>query len=134
MPLRILLSLACLAAAAAFVLQHRELDRCEAARTAVFAATQGEGRDREAQAIDDLREHCRGTTGILFAARSLQVEERDAQALPLAREAVEAEPGNAVAWRLLAAVSDGAESREALARLRALDPRSLKRRSGRSTR
>ena len=136
MPLRLLLSAACLAAAVAFALTLRDERRCEDARRTVFAASFGDraAQRAEAGAIATAREACRGTTAELAVAGALHGRGRDAQALPLARDAVEEEPGNPAAWRALAAVASGEEAREAELRLERLDPRSLKRSAGRSTR
>lgn len=136
MPLRVLLSAACLAAAVAFALTLADERRCEDARGTVFAAMFGdrEAARGEAAAIATARETCRGTTALLAVAGALHGRGRDAQALPLARDAVEAEPDNPAGWRALAAVASGDEAREAESRLSRLDPLSLKRSAGRSTR
>jgi hypothetical protein len=127
--LRILTALACLAAAVTFAVQWRDDRTCTDAREQVFA-TRGE----DATAIATVRETCRGTLALLNVAGALRYAGRQDQALELAREAAEAEPGNAGAWRAVAALSDGAERASALRRLERLDPRSLKRSAGRSTR
>ena len=127
--LRTLTVLACLAAAVTFALQWRDDRRCTDARERVFA-TQG----RDARALATVRSTCRGTLALLNAAGALRYAGRRDQALVLAREAAGAEPGNAGAWRAVAALASGAERASALRRLERLDPRSLKRSAGRSTR
>jgi hypothetical protein len=116
----------------------RSHNQCEDARRTVFAVTLGrQPISAQADAINNVREHCRGTTALLAVAGALHRQGRDAQALPLAREAVREEPDNAAAWSALGTVA--ASSAEALAaerRLAVLDPLrgSLNRSSGRSTR
>jgi hypothetical protein len=127
--LRILIVLVSLAVAGAFALELRADGRCQDARQEVVR-TGG----ADAQALDTLRETCRGTQSLIDAAGALRANDRDAQALELAREAVEEEPDNARAWRAVAALSTGAERSSARERLARLDPRSLNRSAGRSTR
>jgi hypothetical protein len=127
--LRILIVLVSLVAAAAFALEWRDGQRCADARNAIITS-----RGAEAGAIDTLREACRGTQARIDAAGALRAADREDQALVLAREAVEEEPDNARAWRAVAVLASGAERSAARERLRELDPRSLKRRAGRSTR
>lgn len=127
--LRTLIVLACLAAAVAFAIQYRDERRCADARTQVFKT-----RGADADALATVRETCRGTQPLLTAAGALRSAGKRAQALELAREAAEREPGNAGAWRAVAALSSGAERSAARARLARLDPRSLNRSAGRSTR
>ena len=129
MIVRALLIAACLAGAVVAIAERRDLTRCDDARADVFR-TGG----ADAAAIDAIREHCRGTGALLAAAGALRSQGRTDQALVLAREAVEAEPDNALAWRGVLALASGEEADEAEARLEELDPRSLKRSAGRSTR
>jgi hypothetical protein len=111
-------------------------NRCEDGRSAVFRAALG-GKD-DAGAVDRIRESCRGTTALISVAGALHARNRDREAADLAREATESEPDNAAAWRALAETSQApAEARAAERRFSELDPlgaRSLKRRTGRSTR
>ena len=125
--LRIPIVLACLAAAAASLMTLREHDRCEDARAAVFA-----GAD---EAVAAVREHCRGTTALLSVAGALHARGEDDQAGPLALEAARAEPEDPRAWRAVAATAapSSDEGREAVRRLRVLDP-SFRASAGRSTR
>ena len=102
---------------------------CSDARTAIVKS-----KGADAGAIDDLREHCRGTQAKIDAAGALRAADREDQALQLAREAVEDEPDNARAWRAVSVLAMGSERSAARERLRELDPRSLKRSAGRSTR
>jgi hypothetical protein len=125
--LRTLIVLISLAAAVGFALQWREEQRCEDARAAIFQEAGVE------QALDSLREHCRGTQSKIDAAGALR-DDDVRQALVLAREAVEDEPDNARAWRAVSVLATGSERSAARERLRQLDPRSLNRRAGRSTR
>ena len=125
--LRTLIVLASLAAAVAFALEYREEDRCNDARSKAFVT-------RDAESIRTILDTCRGTSAKLSVAGALRAADRDAQALELAREAAEEEPDNAAAWRAVVALSEGSERSAARERLRELDPRSLKRRAGRSTR
>ena len=127
--LRILIALACLAAAATFALQLRDEHRCSDARERIFAT-----RGADTAAIATVRETCRGTQALLTAAGALRSANRTDQALVLAREAAELEPDNAGSWRAVAALSSGAEREDAVSRLERLDPLSLKRSAGRSTR
>jgi Flp pilus assembly protein TadD len=129
--LRTLIVLASLAAAVAFAAQLREHRHCEDARAQIFRAVLTGA--PTAKAIAQIRSSCRGTTAKLAVAGALTAAGDRAQALPLAREAAEAEPENPAAWRALAAVASGTESREAERRLRALNP-SLNDSAGRSTR
>jgi hypothetical protein len=122
---------------AAFLVAHlRDHDRCEEARQDVFAAALGGGSEEDA--VDRIRESCRGTTALVSVAGALHARNRDEEAAALAREATEEEPDNAAAWRALAETTQApAEARAAEERLADLDPlgaRSLKRRAGRSTR
>jgi hypothetical protein len=99
-------------------------DRCEDARTEVFAFGLGRGGDLDA-AIERIRQSCRGTAGLVGAAAALARTDRRAEALALAREATEREPESAEAWRTLARVARGhapAEARAAERRLAELDP------------
>ncbi len=131
---RILLALASLAVAAAFALTLAEHDRCEDARTSVFATTLGKApKEGQPRAIEDVRTHCRGTTAQLNVAGALVAQGDRAQALVLAREAAGAEPDNPAAWRAVAAAPWGAVARAAERRLRGLNP-SLNASAGRSTR
>jgi hypothetical protein len=111
-------------------------DRCEGAREEVFnAALRTAGAPQDA--IDRIRESCRGTTALVSVAGALHAQGRDDEAAPLAREATEEEPDNANAWRALGETTQApAEARAAARRLAELDPRgaSLNRSSGRSTR
>lgn len=127
--LRILIVLVSLVAAAAFAMEQRQERRCADARDAIV-----ESRGAQGDAIDTLRADCRGTQAKIDAAGALRAADRDDQALVLAREAVEEEPDNARAWRAVSVLASGAERSSARERLRELDPRSLKRRAGRSTR
>ena len=127
--LRTLIVLASLAAAVAFALELRQEDRCADARQKVVRT-----RGAETSAIDALRDSCRGVQARLDAAGALRAAHRADQALVLAREAVEDEPDNARAWRAVAVLSTGSERSAARERLEELDPRSLKRSTGRSTR
>ena len=126
--LRILIVLVSLAAAAAFALELREDGRCADARERIAS-----GR-ADAAAIAAMRSNCRGTQSKIDAAGALRAGGRVDQALVLAREAVEDEPDNARAWRAVSVLATGSERSAARARLRELDPRSLKRSAGRSTR
>ena len=125
--LRTLIVLVSLTAAVAFALQWRDEQLCQDARNAIFddGAT--------AQVLADLRERCRGTQSEIDAAGALRGVDRR-QALVLAREAVEEEPDNARAWRAVSLLATGSERSAARERLRELDPRSLNRSAGRSTR
>jgi Tetratricopeptide repeat len=127
--LRILIVLVSLAGAVAFALEYREEDRCADARNRIV-----ETRGAQTDAIDTLRSDCRGTQARIDAAGALRAAGRPDQALVLAREAVEEEPDNPRAWRAVSVLATGSERSAARARLRELDPRSLKRRTGRSTR
>lgn len=127
--LRILIVLVSLAGAVLFALELGADRRCTGARGAII-----ESRARDDGALEDLSAHCRGTQPRLDAAGALRAADRDEQALRMAREAAQDEPENARAWRAVAALSTGAERSAARERLRELDPRSLKRRTGRSTR
>ena len=133
--MRVLLCLACLAVAAVVALTWAGHRTCEDARRDLFAlALRGAGQVDAARAGAGIREHCRGTDGLLAAAGALRGAGDEAQALEFAREAAAAEPENPAVWRAVAAVASGAEAREAERRLARLDPLSLKRSSGRSTR
>ena len=127
--LRILIVLVSLAVAAAFAVQWRQERRCADARERIV-----ESRGAQAGAIDTLRADCRGTQAKIDAAGALRAPDRAGQALVLARVAVEEEPDNARAWRAVSVLASGTERSSARERLRELDPRSLKRRTGRSTR
>lgn len=127
--LRILIVLVSLAAAAAFALEQRQERRCADARDRIV-----ESRGAQAGAIETLRDDCRGTQAKIDAAGALRAAGRSDQALELAREAVDDEPDNARAWRAVSVLASGAERSSARERLRELDPRSLKRSTGRSTR
>ena len=127
--LRILIVLACCAAAAVFALQYRDERSCEDARQAVFKT-----RGADTAAVADVRDRCRGTLALLNVAGALRSAGREDQALVLARQASEREPDNAGAWRAVAALSSGSERDAARAEVARLDPRSLKRSAGRSTR
>jgi hypothetical protein len=147
---RLLAAVLAFAAAAAFLVTYRDHRSCEDAREAIFQAALEQGRagpdgsddeleaGRGAGGLDDeieaVRARCRGTVGLVAVSGALAaLGDRD-QALRLAREAAASEPDNAAAWRAVAASASGAEARAAEARLAALDPRSLNRNSGRSTR
>ena len=112
-------------------------DRCEESRRAIFAETLGNARAPQ-DAIDRIRESCRGTTALVAVAGALRTQGREVEAAALAREATEEEPGSAAAWRALAATAQTpAEARAAERRLSELDPlgaRSFNRSAGRSTR
>jgi hypothetical protein len=117
----------------------RHHDRCEEARRTVFSVTLGRVPVTEqAQAIDDVREHCRGTTALVAVAGALYRQERRVEATRVAREATREEPDSAAAWAALATAAQApAEARAAERRARQLNPlgrRSLNRSSGRSTR
>ena len=116
-----------MAAAVAFALQWREEQLCQDARNGIFESGGG------AQVLADMREYCRGVQSKIDAAGALRGDDR-AQALVLAREAVDDEPDNARAWRAVSVLATGSERSAARERLRELDPRSLNRRAGRSTR
>ena len=132
---RIVVVVVCLAGVFVALGERRDADRCEDARRDVFAVAAGQApRAGEAQAIERIREHCRGTGAILAVAGALRSQGRERQALVLAREAVDAEPDNALAWRAVLVLASGDEAAEAESRLRELDPRSLNRSAGRSTR
>ena len=133
------LAAAALAVVVAFFFGARLLDheRCEDARAEVFESAlfrQGEPRE----AIDRIRESCRGTSALVAVAGALHAQGRDDIAAPLAREATDDEPDNAAAWRALAETAQTpAEARAAAERFTELDPlgaRSLNLSSGRSTR
>jgi hypothetical protein len=129
---RVVLALAALVVAGALTFTLAGHDRCQDARAQVFAASlTGEPVD---DAIEAIRERCRGTGGLLAAAGALRAQGREAQALELAREAAAAEPENAEAWGAVAAAASGEEARAAARRLEVLDPLSLRRNTGRSTR
>lgn len=134
MIVRFVLVVACLAGAAIAVAERRDLSSCDGARETVFRAAAGGDRAAERGAIDTIREDCRGTGALLNVAGALRAQGETRQALVLAREAVDDEPDNAAGWRAVLALSSGSEAEEAEGRLRELDPRSLKRSSGRSTR
>lgn len=125
--LRTLIVLVSLAAAAAFALQWREEQLCQDARNGIF---RDGGTER---VLDDLREYCRGVQSKIDAAGALR-DDDPRQALVLAREAADDEPDNARAWRAVSVLATGSERSAARERMRELDPRSLKRRAGRSTR
>ena len=125
--LRTLIVLVSLAAAVGFALQWRDDQLCQDARNAIFQ----EG--GSARVLDSLREHCRGVQSKIDAAGALR-DDDPRQALVLAREAAEDEPDNARAWRAVSVLATGSERSAARERLRELDPRSLKRSAGRSTR
>ena len=129
---RVLIVVACLAGLVVVIDQRRGLDRCDDARRQVFAIAAGASRDSEPEAIQRVRDSCRGTVGTLAVAGALRSQGRKAQALGLAREAVEDEPDNALAWRAVLLLASGDEAAEAESRLRELDPRSLNRSTGRS--
>ena len=135
--MRLLAAAAVAVVAAAFLgARLHDHDRCEEARSAVFTAALGGAEDSDA--IDRIRESCRGTTALVSVAGALHASGRDAEAARLAREATEEEPDNAAAWRALAQTAQApAEARAAGRRLTELDPRgarSLNRSAGRSTR
>ena len=135
MIVRVIVVLACVAGVIVALGERRDVDRCDEARREVFAVAAGKvPRAGETQAIERIREHCRGTGAILAVAGALRSQGRERQALVLAREAVDAEPDNALAWRAVLVLASGDEASEAESRLRELDPRSLNRSSGRSTR
>jgi len=125
--LRTLIVLVSLAAAVAFALEWRDERLCRDARDGIFSSGGSE------QALADVREHCRGTQSLIDAAGALRGRDRR-QALVLAREAVDEEPDNARAWRAVSVLATGSERSAARERLRELDPRSLNRSAGRSTR
>ena len=126
-PVRYALALLALVAAVAAGVTLRGDRACESARLTVFADP------RDDAAVERVRDTCRGTTGRLAVAGRLAAAGRRPQALRLAREAAEEEPDNVVAWRGVAATASGAEARAASRRVGELDPRSLRRSSGRST-
>lgn len=57
-------------------------------------------------AIQAVRDHCRGATGLVAVAGVLHSVGRDRDALRIAREAAEKEPGNATAWVGVAITAD----------------------------
>ncbi len=132
------IALAALAVVVAAFLGARLLDhdRCENARKEIFTETLG-GPAAPRDAVDRIRESCRGTTALVSVAGALHGQGRDAEAAVIAREATGREPDNANAWRALALTAQApAEARAAARRLAELDPRgaSLSRSAGRSTR
>lgn len=112
-------------------------ERCEDARTEVFGAAVFQ-QGAPAEAVERIRESCRGTTALVAVAGALHAQGADDEAARLAREATEEEPDNAAAWRALAETSQApAEARAAAERFAELDPlgaRSLNLNAGRSTR
>ncbi|HEU4656973.1 MAG TPA: tetratricopeptide repeat protein [Capillimicrobium sp.] len=104
----------------------RHHDACESARTDVIAAATGaKPQSVQEQAIDDIREHCRGAQSLVSASAVLYRQERFEEAQALAQEAVDAEPDNATAWNALAvtaAETDVATARRAAARAVQLSP------------
>src|SRR6185436_8295672 len=93
------LAVGALVVVALLVSSLRAHDQCEEARRTVFGITLGrEPLAAQADAINRVREHCRGTTAVLSVAGALHRQGRDAQAATLAREAVRDEPDNAAAW------------------------------------
>ncbi|HEX8204644.1 MAG TPA: hypothetical protein VF587_01150 [Solirubrobacteraceae bacterium] len=123
--------------AAFFGARLHDHDRCDDTRRAIFRATLGGGPAPE-DAVDRIRESCRGTAALVAVAGALHAQGRDTDAARLAREAKDSEPDNAAAWRALAVTAQApAEARAAAERLAELDPlaaRSLNLNAGRSTR
>jgi Flp pilus assembly protein TadD len=123
---RIVLAVAALVVVALLVVSRSGYDACQDARRDVIAAATGTlDADRQAPAIEAVRDHCRGAdalvqvAGLLFQQGKVDVAER------LAREAVDAEPENALAWRALAATAaerDPATARRAARRQLELSP------------
>ena len=123
--------------AAFFGARLHDHDRCADARNAVFRATLGL-EAAPGDAIDRIRESCRGTTAMTSVVAALRAQRRSAEAVALAREATRSEPDNPGAWRALAETAQSpAEARAAERRFSELDPRgarSLNLSAGRSTR
>lgn len=123
--------------AAFFGARLHDHQRCEDSRREVFATTLA-GSPPPPDAVERIRESCRGTGALVAVAGALHAQGRDDEAAALAREATEAEPDSAAAWRALAETSQTpAEARAAAERLADLDPlgaRSLNLNVGRSTR
>jgi hypothetical protein len=104
----------------------RHYDACDAARRTVFSvAAGGAPADRQAPAVGQIRDTCRGATALISVAAVLHRQGRDAEAQRLAQEAVDAEPDNATAWNALAATAarrDAATALRAARRQLALSP------------
>ena len=121
--------------AAFFGARLHDHERCADARRVLFEARLGK-QGAPADAVDRVRESCRGTAALVGVATGLQAQGRDDEAAALAREATEDEPDNADAWRVLAETAAAAEARAAADRFAELDPlaaRAAERNAGSAT-
>ena len=108
--------------AAFFGARLHDHERCDDARQVLFEATLGR-RGAPADAVERIRESCRGTSALVGVAAGLQTQGRDDEAAEIAREATGEEPDNADAWRVLSQTARRpAEARAAARRFAALDP------------
>ncbi len=123
---RIVLVAAAAVAIVALAWSLRDHDACEEARATVLGTATGAlPADRQAAAIADVREHCRGATALISVAAVLHRQGRDGEAQRVAQEAVDAEPENATAWHALASTAaqrDPATARRAARRQVELSP------------
>jgi len=126
MALRLLALLLAVAVVAVLADRRAELSACDAARESAFAAGFNRSSEPPREIADRLLAHC-GTTGLIAMAGTLARGGAPEQGRRLAEAAVRREPENARAWEALRRQverTDPVRARQAVERLRALDPRS----------